>query len=180
MATRTHSIRSRLVTSSQTFMAVLICRGYYVETSTRSFIASKRKGGPEKSQDVLDHFRETFTACNLHNPDWSLLFSKVKVFHLNAKLSDYLPIHLRLKGGRQEINRNSTKRNFKFENMWALHDGCSDVIKQAWSHSQTLCSALDMERSIKICASEPSAWNSTDFRHVQCKILDLELPLKGL
>jgi len=31
------------------------------------FYNFKKKGGPEKLQAILNHFRETFSACNLHD-----------------------------------------------------------------------------------------------------------------
>ncbi|KAJ8439338.1 LOW QUALITY PROTEIN: hypothetical protein Cgig2_022475 [Carnegiea gigantea] len=170
------------------------------------FYNLEKKGGPEKPQAILDHFRDTFSACNLHDLgyvgyeftwwnkrdggqsveerldhfmaslEWSLLLPEAKAFHINAKLSDHLHIQLKLKGGCQETSRSSTQKSFKFKNMWALYEGCGEVIKRAWNHSGTLSLALD---SIKRCASDLSAWNFTEFGHVQHKIHDLELSLKG-
>jgi len=31
------------------------------------FYNFKKKGGPEKSKAIFDHFRDTFSACNLHD-----------------------------------------------------------------------------------------------------------------
>ena len=70
--------------------------------------------------------------------EWSLLFPEAKAFHINAKLFEHLPIRLRLKGGCQETSRSSTKRSFKFENMWALYEGCGEVIKRAWNYPRPL------------------------------------------
>ncbi|KAJ8423577.1 hypothetical protein Cgig2_002906 [Carnegiea gigantea] len=111
------------------------------------FYNFEKKGGLEKLQAILDHFRDTFSAYNLHDlgyvgyeftwwnkwdgaQSWSLLLPEAKVFHINAKISNHLPIHLRLKGGRQETSKRSTKRSFKFENMWALHEGYGEVLNE--------------------------------------------------
>jgi len=53
------------------------------------------------------------------------------VVHLNVKLSDHLPILLKL----NDVRRLGTRKgkNFKFENMWATEEGCLPVVKEAWT-----------------------------------------------
>ena len=62
---------------------------------------------------------------------WSLVFPNAEVVHLNAKLSDHLPILLKLNDVRHSVTRKG--KNFKSENMWATEERCQQVVEEAWS-----------------------------------------------
>lgn len=124
------------------------------------FFNLEKKKGTNKLQVILDNFRDTFSACNLHdlgftgyeftwwnkrdddqlmeehlnhfcaNIEWSLLFLELLVYHIDVRLYDHFPIQLKLLGDKQGINR-TYRKGFKFENMWALQEECGDIIRRA-------------------------------------------------
>jgi len=142
------------------------------------FYLTSRKKGANKQQEILDSFWDAFSTCNLHDMGfsgyeftwwykrdgdqsveecfdqfcatikWSLLFPSANVIHMDAKLSDHLPIQLKLSG----INHNSRKsgrRGFKFENMWAPHDECGEIVKNVWKEHAATCNIVAVEKKSK-------------------------------
>lgn len=67
-----------------------------------------RRDGQEAMEERLDRYGETI--------EWSSKFPNANVSHLDEKVSDQLPIILRLKN--EGKNRRKGKKSFKFENMW--------------------------------------------------------------
>ncbi|KAJ8429883.1 hypothetical protein Cgig2_014163 [Carnegiea gigantea] len=62
--------------------------------------------------------------------EWCVLLSKAEVIHLNQKLSDHLPIELKL----NDLGKSTKRRNrdFKFEQTWVTEEGIKSVVEEAW------------------------------------------------
>ncbi|KAJ8446461.1 hypothetical protein Cgig2_010083 [Carnegiea gigantea] len=136
-----------------TFTIALNCRGSWVKTLMK-FDSITRRVARTSPDIFLIFSRETFSSCGLHDLgfsgydftwwnrrdvdqsvgerldrycatiEWSPLFPIARNTHIDAKLSDHLPIILKLKGNEPRSWR--AKHRFKFENMWALDKDCED------------------------------------------------------
>ncbi|KAJ8434560.1 hypothetical protein Cgig2_014391 [Carnegiea gigantea] len=117
------------------------------------FYHSEKKGGPPKSQTLIDNFRDSFmdnglydigysgyqfTWCNYQqngtvveerldhfcvDTDWPLIFPNVQVNHVDSDISDHLPILLKCSPNTRD--RSSRGKHFHFENMWHIDPSCN-------------------------------------------------------
>ncbi|KAJ8434562.1 LOW QUALITY PROTEIN: hypothetical protein Cgig2_014393 [Carnegiea gigantea] len=117
------------------------------------FYHSEKKGGPPKSQTLVNNFRDSFmenglydlgysgyqlTWCNYQqngtvveerldhfcaDTDWPLIFPNVQVNHVDSDISNHLPILLKCSPNTRD--RSSRGKHFHFENMWHIDPSCN-------------------------------------------------------
>jgi len=63
--------------------------------------------------------------------------------------------------------------------MWALYDKCDESAKNVWKEHAAPCNAFMVEQKIKDCTVKLATWSKIEFGHVQSKIRELELSLRG-
>ncbi|KAJ8433384.1 LOW QUALITY PROTEIN: hypothetical protein Cgig2_019174 [Carnegiea gigantea] len=78
-----------------------------------------------------------------------MLFPSAEVRHLDEKLLDHLPIKVMLYAVLREQSRG--RRNFKFKNMWALEDGCQEVVEHAWNREVGAGSGTVLVAKLQTC-----------------------------
>jgi len=71
------------------------------------------------------------------------------------------------------------KRGFKFENIWALHEGCTDIIKNAWYRVEDQNNTLPIKKKLSVCANILGSWKLSEFGHVHSKIQDSRVSRKS-
>ena len=64
------------------------------------------------------------------NQAWSDLFPRSQVIHLSASYSDHIPIMLTIQANSDEKRKKKFPR--RFEEKWASHPECRQVIEGAW------------------------------------------------
>ncbi|KAJ8424679.1 hypothetical protein Cgig2_014151 [Carnegiea gigantea] len=98
----------------------------------------------------------------LWKKDIDVSLMPISLHHIDV--TDHLPIQLKLCSA-HHTPRHGGRKRFKFENMWALHDECLEIVK-------------GREKKIKECTVKLATSNRTEFGHVQSKIQALELALQ--
>ncbi|KAJ8433507.1 hypothetical protein Cgig2_018041 [Carnegiea gigantea] len=170
------------------------------------FYHGEKQGGPPKPQSLLDLFQETFASNDLFDlgfsgyqftwsnyqhdnllveerlnrfcadTEWSLLYPRAHVTHIDSDLSEYLPILLKCTSSGDDPCWRT--RRFHFENMWLTDPSCKDVISSAWT-STTHSDAMEQLLSrLDNCGQQLLKWNSVTFGHVGLEIKKLENQLK--
>ncbi|KAJ8423085.1 hypothetical protein Cgig2_020563 [Carnegiea gigantea] len=110
--------------------------------------------------------------------EWSLVFPNTEVVHLNDKLSDHLLILLKLNDVRRSIARKG--KNFKFENMWAMEEGCRHVVEEAWPVGGDTGSREVFQSKLQACRDALTKWHSEMFGDIKVKIRKLSSQLEGV
>ncbi|KAL2924829.1 GTP-binding protein 10-like protein [Bienertia sinuspersici] len=146
---------------------------------------SDKQGGNDRAQWQMTNFREAVDVCGfreipfkgyaftynngregednvqcrldraLATNDWVDIFSNSTLLHLDREWSDHAPIKLLLRNQMSYLDKK--ERPFRFEQMWTTHEGCEEVISNAWTLGSTLKHKLDM------CTEELKMWGSQNF-----------------
>ncbi|KAJ8444225.1 LOW QUALITY PROTEIN: hypothetical protein Cgig2_028106 [Carnegiea gigantea] len=101
--------------------------------------------------------------------------SQCRVVHLNDKLSDHLPILLKLNDVRRSVARKG--KNFKLENMWATKEGCQRVVEEAWAEGGDTGSGEVFQSKLQACRDALTKWHSELFGDIKAKICNLSIQL---
>ncbi|KAJ8440477.1 hypothetical protein Cgig2_013636 [Carnegiea gigantea] len=128
------------------------------------------RDGDESVEERLDRFCASI--------EWSLVFPNAKVVHLNAKLSDHLPILLKLHDIRRLVTRKG--KHFKFENMWAMEEGCRRVVEEAWTAGSEIGNGEELQSKLQAYRVALSQWHSETFGDIKAKIRNLSSQLEGV
>ena len=72
------------------------------------------------------------------NADWSSIFPKAAVLHLERLYSDHCPIKVLFENSREF----RPPRPFRFQRMWLSHPLFPNVVKEAWHNPSSLQQAL--------------------------------------
>ena len=161
----------------------------------------EKKGGGQKSQHILDLFRDTLEGCGLYDlgftgyeftwenrrgagavieerldgfcasTEWSALFPEAEVRHLDECFSDHLPIFLKLMGSR--VRYRSGRKRFRFENMWIQEESCRQIIQRVWESPSSEDPWLRVEEKLEQCSAALSTWARDTFGEVQENIRGL-------
>ncbi|VVA32295.1 PREDICTED: reverse mRNAase [Prunus dulcis] len=95
----------------------------------------------------------------LTNIEWST------VFHLNLTKSDHLPIKIII--SEQILNQSRRQRRFSFEEMWADHENCADVIRDGWQQSFTSSASFSVTEKLKNTRLTLLSWSRKTFGQLQ-------------
>ncbi|KAJ8443035.1 hypothetical protein Cgig2_030238 [Carnegiea gigantea] len=152
-----------LASSFVTYIATQICCRSWEVTLMKSGLIMRRK----EAQISLSTFLifSMVSSCGLHKLEFNgynftwwnrreanqsieerLDRLSAKNTHANVKLSDNLPILVKLNGN--GCGTQCTKHGFKFENIWALDMDCEEVIKSAWNKENDVLMSYPWRKSL--------------------------------
>lgn len=146
----------------QEFRSTLLCCGL-VDLGFQGNLYTWNNGRPGDAfvQERLDR------ACA--SAEWIELFPHVKVSHLQASYSNHIPILINIIGPDQ---RGRTKKiPCRFEEKWASHAECENVIRQAWE--TRACPRSPMYRlfeKIKRCRLALVEWSRNTFSNTKSEL----------
>jgi len=90
---------------------------------------------------------------------------------LDAKLSDHLPIVLKLNDVRHSVTRKG--KNFKFENMWATEEGCRRVVEEAWTTGGDIGNGEVLQSKLRAYRDALTKWHSETFGDIKAELRKL-------
>lgn len=111
---------------------------------------------------------------------WSELHPRAKVFHLTTTYSDHDPVLLDTTLVSAPTHRRRHKLH-KFEEKWASHLECEQVIRTSWT--QSIPSGSPMNRlceKIKKCRLDLVAWSRVAFGNTRHKLNEKKQELEEL
>ncbi|KAL0006539.1 hypothetical protein SO802_008041 [Lithocarpus litseifolius] len=111
--------------------------------------------------------------------EWRELFPHAKVSHLQASYSDHIPILINITGPDQRVRRKNTPQ--RFEEKWASHAECENVIRQAWETGA--CPRSPMYRlfeKIKRCRVALVEWSRNTFSNKKSELQVKQAALEEL
>jgi len=145
------------------------CGLYDLGFSGYEFTWDNRREGDEIIEERLDRFCASL--------EWSGLFPDAEVFHLDERLSDHLPLLLKLK--KPLPRRGRRGRRFMFENMWTLDEECVNIVQESWARHSSIDPWESMSTKLAECSTALTKWKNERFGHVQQQIRKLTEALKG-
>ena len=78
-----------------------------------------------------------------------------KIHHLHSDSSDHSPLWITLDG----LDIPSFSKPFRFEEMWLLDRGCSDIVEVVWLSREDENAHDHVIRKIDKCGKELRVWN---------------------
>ena len=119
-----------------------------------------KQTGPARVLERLDR-------C-LATADWFLKFPNSRVTHLHSVFSDHRPVWVELH--RSGSKSRPSRKRFRFEEMWTLHQGCEDTIKRAWESRHRGTAMFQVVEKIKVCREHLKKWSFTQFGSIRAAI----------
>jgi len=98
--------------------------------------------------------------------------SSLDVSSLIRHKSDHFPILLDF-----ETSYTRFMSQFKFLNMWTLHEGCRQVIQDSWNTNVVGCPMFVLNQKLKIFKQNFKVWNKNVFGNVHLLVKDAEQKL---
>ena len=112
--------------------------------------------------------------------EWQGHFPSAKVSHLQVSYFDHDPILLDTQCCAQHA-RARRKWLYRFEERWAAHQGCKEVIREAWNYHPTNGSLMfKLFEKIKRCRMKLVAWSQEVFSNTRICLKDKQAALKAL
>ncbi|KAL0009461.1 hypothetical protein SO802_010963 [Lithocarpus litseifolius] len=135
-----------------------ICAGDFNEI-VRS---SEKLQGSNRSQAQMQLFRDVIDECGFI--DLGFVGSPYTwIHHLSSDSSDHCPLWIILDG----LEVASVPKLFRFEEMWLLDLGCSNVVEAMWSSDIKADLSNKVIRKIEKCGKELQRWNMDHFGNVR-------------
>ncbi|KAJ8449479.1 LOW QUALITY PROTEIN: hypothetical protein Cgig2_002276 [Carnegiea gigantea] len=160
------------------------------------FYNYEKTGRGVKSQNVLLAFCDTIEEYGLYDLGFSggkamilfeecldrfcasiecsLVFPNAEVVHLNDKLSNHLPILLKLNDVRRSVARRD--KNFKFKNIWVMEEGCQRIVEE----ESDAGNGEVLQSKLQTCGDALAKWHSEMLRNIKANIRKLSTQLEGV
>ncbi|PON68312.1 Endonuclease/exonuclease/phosphatase, partial [Parasponia andersonii] len=88
------------------------------------FTWNNRRGGTANVQECLDHF--------LANKEWSTLFPRLKVSHLDFGGSNHWAVLADLEANLEGMYLKQRRKLFRFKPWWLRDEECMEIILSEW------------------------------------------------
>ncbi|KAK6159681.1 hypothetical protein DH2020_003062 [Rehmannia glutinosa] len=110
---------------------------------------------------------------------WRDCFPKYQVEHLPRIHSDHAPLIVYLDGADKRLahNKKQRKKLFRFESIWLEHEGCTEVVKLAWTSTMN---GPQFEEKVKACSLALQQWDNAHCGKPHVKIAKLQKRLEKL
>ena len=168
--------------------------------------AIEKAGGPKRSQQQMEGFREAinicgfqdmgyegldFTQCNqrhgrgriqlrfyrvLATIDWIEHYQNSKIFYIVELTSDHCAIFLT----NQQNPPIYRKRRFHFEAAWTKYEKCKEVIQDMWTNFPGIQSTIGLVEGLKECAAGLTRWSQTNVGYHPQKLQEKRKTLQAL
>uniref|UniRef100_A0A2N9IE82 Reverse transcriptase domain-containing protein n=1 Tax=Fagus sylvatica TaxID=28930 RepID=A0A2N9IE82_FAGSY len=106
-------------------------------------------------------------------PEWLLRFPLARVHHLDVRWSDHKPLWV----STNPMIR-STRKPFRFEEVWTSDQGCEEVVAKAWKKSVNGVPMFSVWEKIHTCRRELRSWSKHNFGNIKNKIKEIENQLQ--
>ena len=122
---------------------------------------------------------EPFTWCNnrlgsatiwerldrgLATAEWLSMFPNASLHHIDNGTSDHCPLWLTLDA--TITGHSSTRRPFRFEEIWLSDLSCRDMVNEAWNHDVRVQSMAMVHNKIRNCRKLLRSWSKDHFTNV--------------
>ena len=108
---------------------------------------------------------------------WFAMFPTMCETHLVTPSSDHAP--LLFHASNKKMRMRGYKKSFRFENMWVRHEGCAEVVKEAWQQEQ-IANLEDLAKGLENCGKLLNKWNREVFGNIQVSLKQKEKELEEL
>ncbi|KAF7812831.1 cysteine desulfurase mitochondrial-like [Senna tora] len=106
------------------------------------------------------------------NQGWCDLFPSHNVLHLPPGDSDHLHVLVDLDHQVPlQDQRRDKQKIFQFEQIWTIHDDCSELVKNSWMGFGGLDSVHPLSGKLSVMAEHLSKWNREKFGYVGKRLL---------
>ena len=95
----------------------------------------------------------------LANNEWFLRFAGARVYHLHSDSSNHLPLLIMPSG----LEMDRKKKVFRFEEMWLLDKGCTEIVEAVWCSNDFVHSDFQVLKKIERCGVELTKWSREKF-----------------
>lgn len=95
---------------------------------------------------------------------FSDMFKKSVAFHLSWTKPDHRPILLELFPDDQMCFRGKRRYEFKFDENWARHPECKEIIKASWEGARN--SLITFDSRLALCSRKLSKWGKSINRNL--------------
>ncbi|XP_075650222.1 uncharacterized protein LOC142620797 [Castanea sativa] len=167
----------------------------------------EKEGGVEWPISQMSRFKNTIWSCGLHearfngpiftwwyqtcegvqirehldralvSKEWLLQFPDAVVLHKLTSTSDHSQLLLLF---RPKPKRKKIRRIFRFESMWLKDPKCAQIFSKAWSEGVISDPMFPIHSCLESCCARLTAWNQTEFGHMDKKISQLQKHLEWL
>lgn len=166
------------------------CVGDYNELTS----IDEKVGGAIRSERQMQDFRdaidfcgfidlgfvgEPFTWCNnrlgsatiwerldrgLATAEWISMFPNATLHHVDNGSSDHCPLWLRLEASNPR--QSSSRRPFRFEEVWLMDPGCKDLVSEVWGNSSRAKNMSMVHDKIRNCRRHLRSWSKVHFANI--------------
>ena len=100
--------------------------------------------------------------------DWLIQFSEAMVYNLDAIASNHKPI--RLTTSSVVVVKRRKRKQFRFESMWLLDEGCGGTVEAAWKETRAVSSLQGFTEKLAWCSSKLQHGNRNSFGGVRVEL----------
>lgn len=109
------------------------------------------------------------------NQAWIVLCTSLSCTTITKKCSDHFPILMTF--DYKEISHPS---QFKFMQMWAMHDDFKDIVAKSWETNVVGRPMFILDRKLKILKDKLKVWNKSSFGNIHVRVKDGESNLNRI
>jgi hypothetical protein len=137
---------------------------FHLPTRGVQFTWSNGRGGRRFTERRLDR-----AICN---QAWLDMCSSLNVSTLTRLKSDHFPLLMEF-----ETVPTPFVSQFKFPNMWSLHEDCRNLIQQSWNTTVVGCPMFILNQKLKSLKQKLKIWNKTVFGNINILVKEAEQKL---